>query len=151
MLCSTAVFSLGERMCNTYLRVGFYLHGHNRSAFPPGVVPTTINGTIRLESEFNVRFSSLFNSYIHHFDISGSWIAIHAQHAPGNHSHVGLPSHSFSCIHILIIIWTDGFPADQQLMSDSFAAAFFKVGLLGQPTIIMVSNQRCIVKVYPWH
>jgi hypothetical protein len=64
----------------------FDLHGHNRTTIEAGIVGTAINGTIRLESDFNVRY--LFNSYIHHFDIFGRWLAIHAQRALGNPSHV---------------------------------------------------------------
>ena len=79
----------------------FDLHRHNRTEILPGIVGTAINGTIRLQSDFEVRYSSLLNSYIHHFDIFGSWPAIHAQHAPGNPSHVSHYSHSF---HKLMII-----------------------------------------------
>ena len=43
----------------------FNLHGHNRDTIEPGVVGTAINGTIRLQSDFEVRYSSLFNSYIY--------------------------------------------------------------------------------------
>ena len=99
MFCSTVPFSLSERTCNTYLWMEFDLHGHNREQILPGIVGTAINGTIRLQSDFEVRYSSLFNSYNHHFDIFGSWLAIHAQHASGNPSLVS--QHYF---HVLMII-----------------------------------------------
>ena len=73
--------------------------GHNRTTIEPGVVGTAINGTIRLLSDFEVRYSSLFNFHIHHFDIFCSWLVIHAQHAPGNPSHVSHNSfHAFQGI-----------------------------------------------------
>ena len=37
------------------------LHGHNRDTIEPGVVGTAINGTIRLQSDFEVRYSTLIN------------------------------------------------------------------------------------------
>jgi hypothetical protein len=77
----------------------FDLYGHNSAEILPGIVGTAINGTIRLTSDFEVRYSGLFNSYTHHFDIFGSWLAIHAQHAPGNPSLVS--RHSF---HVLTVI-----------------------------------------------
>ena len=73
----------------------FKSHGHNRTSIEPGVVGTAINGTLRLQSDFEVRYSSLFNLYIYHFDIFGSWLAIHAQHAPGNPLHVSRHSQAF--------------------------------------------------------
>ena len=36
----------------------FTLHGHNRTTIEPGVVGTAINGTIRLLSDFEVRYLS---------------------------------------------------------------------------------------------
>ena len=46
------------------------VHGHNRDLpAPAGVVTNSINGTIRLLSDFEVRYSGLFNSHIHHSDI----------------------------------------------------------------------------------
>ena len=70
------------------------VHGHNRDLpAPAGVVTNSINGTIRLLSDFEVRYSSLFISYAHHFDIFGSWLVIHAQHAPGSPSHVSYRQH----------------------------------------------------------
>ena len=79
----------------------FNLHGHNRTSIKPGIVGTAINGTIRLQSDFEVRNLTMFDSYTH-FDIFGSWLAIHAQHAPGNPSHVS--HYSFQCIQVLMII-----------------------------------------------
>ena len=55
MFCSMAPFSLRERTCNTYPWMEFDLHGHNRTAIEPGIVGTAINGTIRLQSDFEVR------------------------------------------------------------------------------------------------
>jgi hypothetical protein len=85
-------FSLRERTCKTYPWMEFNLHGHNRTDFEAGIVGTAINGTIRLQSDFEVRYSSLFNSYIHH-SIFGSCPAIRVQHASGNPSQVS--RHSF--------------------------------------------------------
>ena len=55
MFCSMGRFSLRESTCNTYPWMEFNLHGHNRTNFLPGVVGTAINGTIRLQSDFEVR------------------------------------------------------------------------------------------------
>ena len=89
-------FSRSERTYNTYPWIKIDLHGFNRETIEPGIVGTAINGTIRLQSDFEVRCSSLLSSnpYIHHFDISGSWLAIHAQLALGNPSHVS-SNHTF--------------------------------------------------------
>ena len=65
MFCSMGPFSLLERTCNDYLWMEFNLHGHNRTTIEPGVVGTAINGTIRLQSDFEVRYSILINSYIY--------------------------------------------------------------------------------------
>ena len=86
-------------MCDTNLWMEFDLHGHNRTQILPGIVGTAIEGTIRLQSDFEVRCSGLFNPYNHRFDIFGSWLVIHAQHAPGNPSLVS--HHSF---HVLTVI-----------------------------------------------
>ena len=54
-----------QRTCN-HPWMKFDLHGHNRATTPnnvtiePGIVGTAINGTIRLQSDFEVRYSSLF-------------------------------------------------------------------------------------------
>ena len=70
MFCSKAPFSLRERRCNIYWWLEYDLYiGHNRTTIEPGVVGTAINGTIRLLSDFEVRYSGLFNSHIHHSDI----------------------------------------------------------------------------------
>ena len=114
----------------------FNLHGHNRTTIKPGVVGTAINGTIRLLSDFEVRYSILFNFYNHHFNIFDSWLAIHAQRAPGNPSHVSYHSFRISMINL-----TDGFPVDHELMINSFAAAFFKMGLIGQANNKNVSDR----------
>ena len=67
MFCSTAPFSLVmQRRYNTHPWVKFDLHGHNRATMvnnvtiSPGIVGTAIEGTIRLQSDFEVRYSSLF-------------------------------------------------------------------------------------------
>ena len=93
MFCSLAIrpSALQTRTCYTYPWMKFDLRGHNRT--PVAIVPTAINGTIRLNSDFEVRYSSLFESYIYHIDIFGSLLGIHAQHAPGNPLHVS--HHSF--------------------------------------------------------
>ena len=73
----------------------FHLYEDDRTQIVPGVVGTAIDGTIRLQSDFEVRYYNLLKPYyINHFDIRDfdSWLAIHAQRAPGNPSHV---SHSF--------------------------------------------------------
>ena len=70
MFCSTAPFSLMERTCNAYPWMEFNLHKRNRTKILPGIVGTAINGTIRLQSDYEVRCSSLFKPYnISHFDI----------------------------------------------------------------------------------
>ena len=145
MFCSTVPFSLLERTCNTYLWMEFDLHGHNREQILPGIVGTAINGTIRLQSDFEVRYSSLFNSYKSSF-----WYLWQL----ARDSRTACTWQSFareSSFHVLIVIWMDGFSVDHQLMIDSFAAAFFKMGLLGQANNNNVSNRWCIVRVYPRH
>ena len=37
---------------------------NNRTTIEPGVVGTAINGTIRLQSDFEVSYSTLINSYL---------------------------------------------------------------------------------------
>ena len=56
-----------------------------------------------------------------------------------------------SCIQILMVILTDGFPVSHSTMNNAFAAAFFKMGLLGQAHNNNVSNIWCFVKFYPRH
>ena len=107
MFCSTELFSLRERTCNTYPRMEFNLHEHNRTSFEAGIVGTAINGTIRLQSDFEVRYSSLFDSYIHHL-ISGSCPATHVQHASGNPTQVS--HHSFLCIGDRLNGWISSRP-----------------------------------------
>ena len=58
-----------------------------------------------LISRFVIR-ACLIYIYIYHFDIFGSWLAIHAQHATGKTSHV---SHRSFHIDYYYGIWTDGF------------------------------------------
>ena len=149
MFCSTAPFSLRERECNTYLWIEFNLHGHNRTSIEPGIVGTAINGTIRLQSDFEVRNSSLNNSYIHHFDIF--WKLARDPRTACTWQSFARESSFYSCIQMLRIIWTDVFPVDHQLMINSFAAAFFKMGLLGQANNQNVSNRWYIFKDYLSH
>ena len=129
--------ALSERTCGTlYPWMEFDLHGpSSRTEVLPVVASgTSINDTIHLQSDFEVR---LYNSYfyIHHFVLFGSLLVIHAQHAPGNPSHVS--HHPF---HVLTVIWTDGLSVDHKLMIDWFEANNKNVG-----------NRWCIVKVYPSH
>ena len=112
-------------------------HGHDRTTIEPGVVGTAIQGTLRLQSDFEVRYSRLFSSYFYH-SIFDSWPATIAQHASGNPSQV---SHHFF-LYTLEIYWTDGFPADPNLMKAKFADAFFRMGLLGQVDNKDVGNRR---------
>ena len=92
----------------------------NRTSIEPGIVGTAIEGTIRLQSDFEVRYySSLFKFYIHHFDIFFWQLSRDPRTA---------------------CTW-QSFAVDHQLMIDSFAAAFFKMGLLGQANNHKVSNR----------
>ena len=50
-----------------------------------------------------------------------------------------------------MVILTDGFPVSHSTMNNAFAAAFFKMGLLGQAHNNNVSNIWCFVKFYPRH
>ena len=61
-------FSLWERTCDSY-GMEFGLHRHNSEQILPGIVGTAINGTIRLQSDFEVGCSSLLASYIYHSDL----------------------------------------------------------------------------------
>ena len=88
MFSSTVPFRSGS------VRV-ILIHGRNRAENSPGLVGTAMSGIIRLQSECEVRYSSLFDSYNYHFDIFGSWLAIHAQHASGNPSRVSYHSYHY--------------------------------------------------------
>ena len=152
MFCSTAPFSLVmQRTCNTHRWMKFDLYGHNRATTPnnvtiePGIVGTAINGTIRLQSDFEVRYSSLFL-------YSSFWYLLQLARDPRTActwQSFARESSFFSCIDD--IIWTDEFPVDHKKMIDAFSAAFFKMGLIGQAGNKKVSNRWCIVKIYPSH
>ena len=147
MFCSTVLFTLRERTCNIYLWMEFDLHEYNRTQILPGVVGTAINGTIRLQSDFEVRYSSL-NPIIYIilmiYLTAGSWSS-HSMYL------AILRTWVVSKYQSLMIIWTDQSPVNHELMINSFAAAFYKMGLLGQAKNRKVSNRWCILKVYPSH
>ena len=147
MFCSTAPFSLLERTCSTYLWMDLNLQWHNRATIEPGVVGTAINGTIRLLSDFEVRYSILINSYIY-ISFWYLWQLARDPRTACTWQSFARESSFFSCIQILMIILTDGFPVSHSTMNNAFAAAFFKMGLLGQAHNPNVSNRWCFVKVY---
>ena len=135
MFCSTAPFSLVmQRTYNTHRWMKFDLHGHNRATTPnnvtiePGVVGTAIEGTIRLQSDFEVR-----HGYSSMFLYSSFWYLLQLARDPRTActwQSFARESSFFSCIDD--IIWTDGFPIDHKKMIDAFSAAFFKMGLIGR-------------------
>ena len=107
-----------------------------------------VQSACNLISRFVIR-PWLIRIYIS-FDIFGSWLAIHAQHATGNHSHV---SHCSFHIDYYYSIWTDviqSFPVDHSKMIDKFGNAFVKMGNLGQKTG-KVSNWWYISKLEVYH
>ena len=111
MFSSTVPFSLRERTCKilVYPWMGFDSHERNRTEILPGIVGSSIEGTIRLQSDFEVRCSSLFKLYyIYLFDIFDSWLAIRAQLALGNPTHVS--HHSFHMEYSSLNRWISSQP-----------------------------------------
>ena len=140
MFCSRAPFSLLERTCNKYLEMESDLHGHCRTTIEPGIVGTAINGTIRLQSDFEVRYSTLINSYIYIILIS---LAAGSRSTNSMHLAILRPwvIILFMPFKVFMIIWTNGFPVNHTTMNNAFGAAFFKMGLLGQAHNPNVSNR----------
>ena len=81
------------------LEWGLAYHGYNRKTGHVGEVMTAINGTLRLQSDSEVRYLIWFNSYIHRFYFI-SWPVTHAQRAPGSPLQVS----NFSDIYIYTIL-----------------------------------------------
>ena len=113
---------------------------NNRTTIEPGVVGTAINGTIRLQSDFEVSYSTLNNSYLEIILIS---LAAGSRSTHSMHLAILRPwvIIIFMPFRVLMMIWTNGFPVNHTTMNDAFAAAFFKMGLIGQANNKNVSNQ----------
>ena len=115
-----------RRKYGTYSGIKFGSNGHIRPESTLAQSMTAINGTIRLQSDAEVRYSSLLSSYIYHFDF-GSWPTTLVHHATGKPMQVS--DHSF--FYTSIIVSTHAFPADHERMGIDFAAAFYKMSKLG--------------------
>ena len=129
----------------------FNLHGHNRDTIEPGVVGTAINGTIRLQSDFEVRYSTLINSYIY----LSNWYLWQLARDPRTACHWQNLARESSFFSYWLLLWyLNGWihlsPVNHTKMIDKFGNAFVKMGNLGQKTG-KVSNWWYISKLEVYH